>query len=189
VTREESIGEVYIAFPPSWFYKEDIPDFPNIPLEKQVAEVRLSINGQKVKCQIWAVRGHIFLLRFSKLPRRIPRNAEVEVLGVKTGTFKSDRKRDELTASLPADYAEIAGGPSDRLEQDGIGIMNLDQVYTVNLDSGEYWMLAEKPDVGMLGVPTEGDGRVVWFLYYDGREPRRLSSSFREALALARDIE
>ena len=115
-------------------------------------------------------------------------DAEIEILGVKTGPFKSDLKRDELAASLPADYVEIAGGPSDKLEKDGIGIMNLDQVYTVNLDSGEYWLLAEKPDIGMLGVPTEGDGRDVWFLYYDGREPQRLSPSFREALEKARDI-
>lgn len=182
-------ASVYLNYAPSFLYGGEFPEFSSLPLEKQMAEVQLSINGQNVKCQVWAIRGHIAILEFSKLPRRIPRSAEVQVLGVKTGPFKSDRKRDELAASLPADYVEVAGGPSDKLEQDGIGIMNLDLVYTVNLDSGEYWMLAEKPDIGMLGVPTEGDGRVVWFLYYDGREPRRLSSSFREALALARDIE
>lgn len=182
-------ASVYINYAPSFLYDGDFPEFSSFPLEKQVAEVRLAINGQKVKCQIWAVRGHVAILEFSKLPRRIPRKAEVDVLGVKTGPFKSDLKRDELAASLPADYVEIAGGPSDKLEQDGIGIMNLDMVYTVNLDSGEYWLLAEKPDIGMLGVPTEGDGRDVWFLYYGGREPHRLSPSFRVSLEKARDIE
>lgn len=182
-------ASVYLNYGPSFLYKGDFPEFSDFPLEKQLAEVRMAIDGEKVKCQIWAIRGHLSMLEFSKLPRRVPRSAKIEILAVKTGPFPSDRKRDELAASLPADYVEIARGPSDKLEQGGIGIMNLDQVYTVNLESGEYWMLAEKPDVGMLGVATEGDGRDVWFLYYDGREPRRLSPSFREALDKAQGLE
>lgn len=181
--------EVYFRYTPSWLYKGDFPEFSNFPKEKQVAEIRMSTNDQKIKCQIWAIRGHLAILEFSKLPRRLPRNAEVEVLAVKTGPFPSDRKRDKLAASLPADYVEIARGPADGLEQDGIGIMNLDEVYTVNPDSGEYWALAEKSDIGMLGVATEGGDRDVWFLYYDGRPPQRLSRSFREALEKARGID
>ena len=76
-----------------------------------------------------------------------------------------------------------------RLEREDIRVLPLDQVYTVNLDEGEYWLLAEKPDFWMLGVRTDGRDRDVWLLSYDAFPAERLSSSFRDALEKARELE
>ncbi len=108
------------------------------------------------------------------------------MLDLSTGPFPSNRKGEELAASLPPDYVELVrGGGPDGPEIDGIGVLTLDQVYV----AGSHWMLAEMPDIGMLGVAVDGEDRDVWFLFYDGRPPHRLSPSFREALTKARSIE
>lgn len=183
--------EVYLRYPPLRFVTEEFPLFPNFPIEKQLAEVRMSINGHKVKCQVWAIRGRVSMLEFTKLPRLFLRAAHVEVLGVKTGPFPSDRTGEDLAYLLPPDYVELvrASGPGGLDFPGGIGVMRLDQVYMANLDGGQYWLLAEKPDIGMIGVPVEDGNRDIQFLFYDGRRAKTLSPSFGKALELARDIE
>jgi len=183
--------EVYLRYDRSSQTDGDWPKFADFPREKQVADVRISINGQRVKCQIWVINGRIAMLEFSKLPPLFLRKAYVEILDVKTGPFPSDKKRDELAASLPQDYVDLvkAVGPTGPEEKNGIGILTLEQIYVVTIEGEQYWMLAEKPDVGMLGVPTDESDRVVRFLFYDGRPSLALSASFREALEKAGDVE
>jgi hypothetical protein len=184
--------DVYLYYFQYGLYRGNYPRLFNIPdAEKQVAQVRMLINSQKVTARISVVARHIFELNFSKLPPLFLRKAHVEILDVNTGPFPSDRKRDELAASLPPDYVDLvkAAGPTGPDEKDGIGVLTLDQVYLVTIEGEQYWMLAEKPDIGMLGVRVEGDDRNVYFLFYDGPPPTPLSPSFREALEKARDID
>jgi hypothetical protein len=177
----------FYSRPYGLFVGQFSPSFDIPEIERQVAEVRMSIDGVETKARMWVVNGHIFEIAFEGLPRGSKRGAEVAILAVKTGPFPANRKHDALRASLPPDFAEMEG--VDDPVDDRIGVLTADQVYTVTSEGRTYWMLAEKTDIGMLGVPVEGDDRVVQFLFYDGRPPVRLSRSFKEAVAKARSIE
>lgn len=163
------------------------PLFQIAEREKQVAEIRMSINGVETTARLWVVNGHIFELTFDRPPGASRGPAKIEILGLKAGPFPSDRRGNDLAAALPADFAEAAGRPD--LGGSGIDVLTLDQVYAATIAGELYWLLAEKPDCGMLGVPVEGDDRRVCFLFLDGRPARRLSVSFAEAVAKAAEME
>lgn len=158
--------------------------------EWQVAEVRARVAGTPVKAQIWAVHGHVFSIHFDRVPRNWFRRPEVEITEVRKPPFAANKSARRLRAALPADYVEMAEGPeAARPPEHEFGLIAPDEVYLVTLEEGQYWALAERPDVGMLGVRLEQEGGPVYFLFYDGRPPRPLPGSFAEAAEQARGME
>ena len=64
-----------------------------------------------------------------------------------------------------------------------IGILGLSQVYEVVMPDWNYYLIAEIPKKGMLGVRTNGTDKEIWCLDYDGAPPwKKMGSSIEGAV-------
>ena len=117
----------------------------------------MAVNGEEIVCLLVAVSGHLFSLEFDRAPRRWLSRPEIKIISVDTWARPIKPQQRELRALLPADYAEIAAAtiPQSSPAYEA-AILSLDEIYDASFDDGRYWLLAEIPDVGMLGVKDQG---------------------------------
>jgi hypothetical protein len=158
-------------------------DFPNLlptrSPDAQLSEVDLTIDGKPVKAELWAANGRLFSLEFSRSPRQLIKQGRLEIKAVRRAPSYT---REELVELLPSDYLELSRRPEFDAR---VSILPLEEVHSTTTDAGRFWVLAELPDFGVLGIPVDGEDKRIRLLFYDGRPPHPLSTSFAEALSQA----
>jgi len=158
--------------------------------EVVLGDVQLSINGRKIVCQLQAVNGRLFSLEFDQVPPLWLWRPAVHVTAVNASLRPIKPRPEDLQTRLPPDYVEILeGAPLPASTSTNVSLLSLDQIYASTFEEGRFWLFAEIPDLGMLGVKVESDDRTIYLLFYDGRRGLGLGTSLREALERARDLE
>ena len=87
---------------------------------------------------------------------------------------------------MPADFARTAEAAiAQPTRYYRASVFGLDEICSASFEDGRYWLLAEVPDVGMLGVRDQSADREVYLLFYDGRQALGLGNSFKDAVERA----
>ena len=96
-----------------------------------------------------------------------------------------EEERSRLTAliraRLPDEYTQLVE-QCEGLAVDGCVVFGLSQVYEVTLDKANYYLLADIEGHGALAVRSYSDDELIYYLDYDGAEPRVSGRSFRAAM-------
>lgn len=150
-----------------------------------VGRVEMTVDGMRISCQLLAVDGQLFSLEFDQVPRGWMRKRSIRIESVDASRHPLRPGPEELQSLLPPDFMDVAGDPS---LPENISLFDLNEIYASTFDKGRFWLLAEIPDIGMLGVGCEGDDRQVHLLYYDGRRPLGLGTSLRRAMERAQEL-
>jgi hypothetical protein len=88
----------------------------------------------------------------------------------------------EISCSLPDDYMALLEC-AEGLSVGPIEILGLSQVYEVVMPDWNYYLIAELPRRGMLGVRMNGTDKDIWCLDYDGAPPwRKMGPSIEDAV-------
>jgi len=141
--------------------------------EQLLGKMLLKVHsGAKLAAEIWAANGGLFSIEFSSPPRSDLGYSDIEVLEFEQFP-KRERPRIEM---LPLDYPDLSS--SSKL------VLSFDRIYDVKIEVSHYWILAEVPDLGLLGVKQRSSDRVLYFLPYGGEYPTNLGASLAKALAV-----
>jgi hypothetical protein len=156
---------------------------PRVGREAVLGAVTLTVRGQAVVCEVHAANGRLFSLVFEREPTLGVRRNEIVVCDVRPvlPSPTPDRNR-----SLPDDYDDVVARFGARDDGQEIALLDRKDLHVVHLEEGDFLILAELPDRGMLGVESRRQSGLVYFLSYDGRPPRPLSRSLFEAISLVR---
>ncbi len=167
--------------------------FPLRP-ETLLATVGMGASNAKVKfkAEVWLVNGRVFSIEFNKPPRDILKVGanitEVKILHdpmiPASDEAVSDAARREnllrtIQSKLPEEYLELVGEGKGLTINDWVvnGIQNIRKIV---LRDGDYYLLAEKIDMGAVGVRAgEASGQVYYLDYGDDRG-EKISVSLRE---------
>jgi hypothetical protein len=148
-----------------------------------LGEVAMTVNGRRMACRLVAVDGRLFSLEFDQAPRIWTWRPRIRIDSVDTLMRPTKPTPEELQALLPADYAEVvreARSPASPTSD--MSVLDLDEIYESTFVEGRFWLFAEFPDTGMLGVKTQGEDRQIYLLFYDGRRALGLGDSLKDAL-------
>jgi hypothetical protein len=170
--------------------------FPLRVTETELATVEMiEADEQKsLRAAVWLVEGRVFSIAFNKPP---PRNGEkgVEIKRVKIlcdpmvpeskGTASDAQRREKILetvqAKLPDEYLQLVG------EGKGVSI-NEWTVYAVQdirkipQRDGNYCLLAEKQDLGALGVKEDESSGQLYYLDYGEDHGEKITVGFRTFL-------
>jgi hypothetical protein len=149
-----------------------------------VGKVEMTVDGEKMVCQLFAVDGQLFSLEFDRMPRRWWWRPDVRVDAVDVSMRPLKPKPEELRTFLPYDYVDMAG--RREFLPGNVSLFDLGEIYASTFKDGRFWLFAEILDVGMLGTESSDKDRNVHLLYYDGRAPEALGPSLETALARIR---
>jgi hypothetical protein len=159
---------------------------PGVGRERKLSEVEMTIDGESVKADIWSANGRVFSIEFSRPPRQLLTKGVIEVSTVREGPTLREPGPEELAKHLPEDYTSVIQDPALAAQfENDVSVLSPNEIYSATINGRQFWLLAELPDVGMLGVSAEGPDRQVYMLFYDDRAPLPLSRSFRDALTQA----
>jgi hypothetical protein len=150
-----------------------------------VGKVEMTVDGEKVVCQLLAVDGRLFSLEFDRLPRRRWRRPRVRVDAVIVSMLQLKPKPEELRTYLPYDYVDVAA--RREFLPDKVSLFDFDEIYASTFEEGRFWLFAEIPDVGMLGTRVDDADRRVYLLNYDGCRSLELGLSLEKALKRIRE--
>lgn len=151
-----------------------------------VGKVEMTVDGKKMTCQLLAVDGQLFSLEFDQVPRGWlwKPSIHIDTVNVSMRSLKPDAE--ELQSLLPHDYIDVAARRS--AVPANVSLFDFEEIYASTLEEGRFWLFAEVPDIGMLGVKSEGDDRQVYLLYYDGRRSLGLGTSLGRAMERVREL-
>lgn len=128
-------------------------------------------SGAKLTAEFWATNGDLGSIEFNTPPGSDIGYSDIDLL-----KFELFPKRiDPKLRQRPSDYEDLV------LSNESV--LQLDEIYDVGIASAQYWVLAEVPDLGLLGVERYSSDRVLYFLPYSGSDPTKLGTSLAEALA------
>jgi hypothetical protein len=144
---------------------------PNSPREQLLGKILFKgYSGAKLTAEIWAANGRLFSIEFSKPPRSDVHHSDIDILECEHFPSRNGPR----VAGLPVDYEGLV--PLNRF------VLRLDEIYDVAIKSAWYWVVAEVPDLGLLGVEQYSSDRAVYLLPYSGEDPTKLGFSLAEAL-------
>lgn len=130
-------------------------------------------SGIRLTAEIWAANGWLFSIEFSAPPRSDLNYPDVDILEFE----RFPRRSGPQAELLPFDYESLAS--SNKV------VLNLDEIYDIEIGSTRYWVLAEVPDLGLLGVEQLSSDRTLNLLPYSGDGPTEFGTSLAEALIAA----
>ena len=146
--------------------------------EVQLADVEM-LGG---RAEIWLVEGWVFSIHFDKPPKRILElGAEIKkvrilqdpMIAASADSTSGAKRREEVLATirskLPDEYWQLVGEGKEITVNDWV-LSGIQDVRKIVQKDGNYYLLAEKVDMGAIGVKEgEFSGQLYYLDYGDGR--------------------
>ena len=170
--------------------------FPHGPEEKLLALVHIRVpeRQEKVRAEVWVVGRRIFSIELNKsIPKGAGENAQVEKVELIYNPMKpeevealSDQEKqkqilDRIYSKLPEEYFEIIGKEKEITVNDW-KVYGIEKIRKACLDDANYYILAEKEDLGVVGVKEDEYTGTLYFLCYDDKKGQRIIIPLKEFL-------
>jgi len=87
----------------------------------------------------------------------------------------------QLNSAFPPDYLSLID-QTDGCSVGDCAILGVSEVYQVVLPDANYTVLAQRPNVGALGVRVGSSEGALYYLDYEGSSPQQITASFQNAV-------
>jgi len=140
--------------------RDDGSAFANRADELRLATATLHADGLTTRVTLTAVRGHLYQLEFSSSPKvvRRARSIAIEKVVIHADPMTTDHGEAaaaRLARVHPATRQELANlWAGDGTVSTGVA-QGPDDLYTIDLDGGEYVVLGQLPDTSILFAPLD----------------------------------
>jgi hypothetical protein len=147
--------------------------FPLRQEEVQLAKIEM-VGG---RAEVWLVKGRVFSIQFSKPPKIIlEKGAKIEKVSILHDPMMSapsgadsDAKLTTIHSKLPDEYTHLVGD-GKKIRINDWAIHGVQDIRKIVQQDGNYYLLAEKEGMGVVGVKEdETTGQLYYLDYGDGR--------------------